>query len=206
MKRSEPFRSIRWLLGSLAFVLFGVPASIVLYGMHQWSHAERVIGRVIAVEPENTPFPDRLTIRYLRPEDDQEFNVTLSAFQTSARQVGDETELFYLSHAPEKALPRSEIPFEGLPVSPHWLVASVITSAILLIFAFPEYIPLQLVRRVVKGAKWIVIAFHLSSITPKEMHSPYPKVTYLPWSSPGSICLKSASHRAKCRIVSERIG
>ncbi len=48
--------------------------------MYQWSYAERVIGRVIAVEPENTPFPDRLRIRYLRPEDDQEFNVTLSAF------------------------------------------------------------------------------------------------------------------------------
>ncbi len=149
MKRWEPFRSIRWLLGSLAFVLFGVPASIVLYGMHQWSHAERVIGRVIAVEPENTPFPDRLTIRYLRPEDDQEFNVTFSAFQTSARQVGDETELFYLSHAPEKALPRSEIPFEGLLVAPNWLAASVITSAILLIIAFPEYflLPVRTMRR-----------------------------------------------------------
>ncbi len=149
MKRWEPFRSIRWLLGSLAFVLFGVPASIVLYGMHQWSHAERVIGRVIAVEPENTPFPDRLRIRYLRPEDDQEFNVTLSAFQTSARQVGDETELFYLSHAPEKALPRSEIPFEGLLVAPNWLAASVITSAILLIIAFPEYflLPVRTMRR-----------------------------------------------------------
>ncbi len=47
-----------------------------------------------------------------------------------------------LLHAPEKALPRSEIPFEGLLVAPNWLAASVITSAILLIFAFPEYIPL----------------------------------------------------------------
>jgi hypothetical protein len=128
-----------WLKPVIAIVVFSWVAWLIFgYVQNQiaWTKATRVGGVVVRTEPEGL-FPELLTVEYQLPAQDMK-KVILKWNETTAREVGDEVDLYYIENKPGKVLTKMQAVDKGGDFSSEFTMMNFLIGMAVLITLYPS--------------------------------------------------------------------